>query len=124
VILDPSGTASNRYSGAETSATGVAAFFAARDSPGIEKTVMIRAVKKRNFIFLTYSSLLTVTESMHHGTKQLPPENCTLYFEFINATGGPHSDLGSPTTKHENPSGLPGISYNGHVLSDTTNIGS
>jgi len=35
--------------------------------------------------------------------------------------GGPYSDLGPPTTKHENLSGLPGLCYNGHALTGTTN---
>ena len=29
----------------------------------------------------------------------------------ITDTGGPYSDPGPPATKHENPSGLPGLSY-------------
>ena len=36
-----------------------------------------------------------------------------LYF-YITAMGGPYSDLGLPTTKHENPSGLRGLSYKKH----------
>jgi len=42
----------------------------------------------------------------------------------ITASGEPYSELDPPATKHENPSGLPRFSYNGHVLTDTTNIGS
>ena len=42
----------------------------------------------------------------------------------ITATGRLHFDLVLPTTKHERVLGLPTLSYNGHVLMDTTNIGS
>ena len=39
-------------------------------------------------------------------------------------TGIPYSDLVLPTTKHERVLDLTTFFYNGHVLTDTTNIGS
>ena len=43
---------------------------------------------------------------------------------LITATGRPYSDLVLHTTKHERVLGLSTFSYNCHVLTDTTNIGS